>query len=72
MNLPVVETLVYVIGIQSPRHQGISPPTIWPPRNELATNELATKLSQLATKIEQTSKIRALFKFTELVLCWSY
>ena len=33
--------------LRSPHHQGISPP-----RNELATNELATKLSQLATKIQ--------------------
>ena len=30
-------------GIRSSRHQGVSPPTNSPPRNHLATNQLATK-----------------------------
>ena len=35
--------------LRSPRHQGVSPSTNSPPRNDLATSQLATKRSLLAT-----------------------
>ena len=53
----MLDNHVYSNELRSPRHQGISPPTNSPPQNDLATSQLATKRSLVATNHQQGDKL---------------